>query len=67
VAALDASARPRVVLALVLLPFELAFWLGFASPFGPPFGLARPALAFQGPFAPGAHRGSTASRAAADR
>ncbi len=27
-----------------LLPFELAFWIGFALPFGPPFGLARTIL-----------------------
>ena len=25
----------------VLLPFEIAFWIGFALPFGPPFGIAR--------------------------
>ena len=27
-----------------LLPFELAFWIGFALPFGPPLGLARTIL-----------------------
>jgi len=29
------------VLALVLLPFEFAFWIGFALPFGPPLGVVR--------------------------
>jgi hypothetical protein len=28
----------------LLLPFELAFWIGFALPFGPPFGIARTIL-----------------------
>jgi hypothetical protein len=36
--------RLGTVLALVLLPFELVFWIGFALPFGPPLGLARVAL-----------------------
>jgi len=27
-----------------LLPFEFAFWIGFALPFGPPFGIARTIL-----------------------
>jgi hypothetical protein len=27
-----------------LLPFELAFWIGFALPFGPLLGTARTAL-----------------------
>ena len=31
-------------LSHVLLPFELAFWIGFALPFGPPLGMARTAL-----------------------
>jgi hypothetical protein len=31
-------------LALALLPIELAFWIGFALPFGPLLGLARTAL-----------------------
>ncbi|NGZ99550.1 hypothetical protein G5V59_01760 [Nocardioides sp. W3-2-3] len=31
-------------LALDLLPVELAFWIGFALPFGPRLGLARTAL-----------------------
>jgi hypothetical protein len=30
--------------AFALLPFELAFWIGFALPFGPPLGIARTAL-----------------------
>jgi len=34
--------RPAGVrLATVLLPFEFAFWIGFALPFGPVFGAAR--------------------------
>lgn len=32
------------VLAVALLPFELAFWIGFALPFGPLLGLARAIL-----------------------
>ena len=32
------------VLAVALLPCELAFWIGFALPFGPPLGLARAIL-----------------------
>lgn len=28
----------------VLLPVELAFWIGFALPFGPPLGIARTVL-----------------------
>jgi hypothetical protein len=28
----------------LLLPFELAFWIGFALPFGPPLGIARTIL-----------------------
>jgi hypothetical protein len=28
----------------VLLPFEFACWIGFALPFGPPFGIARTIL-----------------------
>ena len=31
-------------LALALLPFEFAFWIGFALPFGPVAGLARTVL-----------------------
>jgi hypothetical protein len=36
--------RAGAVLALALLPLELAFWIGFALPFGPPLGLARAIL-----------------------
>jgi hypothetical protein len=37
--------RPAgTVLALALLPFEFAFWIGFALPFGPLLGLARTIL-----------------------
>ena len=28
------------VISYVLLPFEFAFWIGFALPFGPPLGIA---------------------------
>ena len=28
----------------LLLPFEFAYWIGFALPFGPPLGIARTAL-----------------------
>ena len=31
-------------LALALLPFEIVFWIGFALPFAPPFGIARTVL-----------------------
>ena len=31
-------------LALALLPFEIVFWLGFALPFAPPFGIVRTVL-----------------------
>jgi hypothetical protein len=36
--------RAGPVLALVLLPIEFVFWIGFALPFGPVFGLARTVL-----------------------
>jgi hypothetical protein len=32
------------VASYVLLPFEFAFWIGFALPFGPPFGIVRTLL-----------------------
>ena len=32
------------LLSLVVLPFEFAFWIGFALPFGPPLGIARTVL-----------------------
>jgi hypothetical protein len=38
----DVSFAPA--LAHALLPFELAFWIGFALPFGPPLGIARTVL-----------------------
>ena len=31
-------------LSYVLLPFEFAFWIGFALPFGPPLGIVRTVL-----------------------
>jgi hypothetical protein len=36
--------RTSRVLAVALLPIELAFWIGFALPLGPPLGLARAIL-----------------------
>ncbi len=33
--------RAGIVLALVLLPVEIAFWIGFALPFGPPLAVVR--------------------------
>ena len=36
--------RAGAVLAIALLPLELAFWLGFALPLGPVAGLARTAM-----------------------
>ena len=36
------------ILALVLLPIELVFWIGFRLPFGPPLGAARTALVIIG-------------------
>ncbi|MBT2498812.1 hypothetical protein J7E25_06865 [Agromyces sp. ISL-38] len=36
------------ILALVLLPIELVFWIGFRLPFGPPLGAARTALVITG-------------------
>jgi hypothetical protein len=35
------GAPHAAALGYVLLPFELAFWIGFALPFGPPLGIAR--------------------------
>jgi hypothetical protein len=35
--------RPGVVLSWLLLPAELALWIGFDLPLGPPLGLARSA------------------------
>ena len=32
--------------AIMLLPFEFAYWVGFALPFGPPLGIARTVLLF---------------------
>jgi hypothetical protein len=34
--------------ALVLLPFEFVFWIGFRLPFGPPLGLTRTVLVIAG-------------------
>ena len=38
----DNAAAPA--LSYALLPFEFAFWIGFALPFGPPLGIARTIL-----------------------
>jgi hypothetical protein len=35
-------------LGLALLPLELAFWIGFALPFGPPLGILRTVLSLPG-------------------
>jgi hypothetical protein len=35
-------------LSLALLPFEFSYWLGFALPFGPIFGVVRTALVVAG-------------------
>jgi hypothetical protein len=35
------GSRAGTVLALVLLPVEFAFWIGFALPFGPPLAVVR--------------------------
>ena len=38
------GAPHAVTASHALLPFELAFWIGFALPLGPPLGLARTVL-----------------------
>ena len=38
------DAPGAALLSLVLLPFELTFWIGFALPAGPPLGIARTVL-----------------------
>jgi hypothetical protein len=40
--------RPGAIIALALLPLELAFWIGFALPFGLMMGVGRTALIFLG-------------------
>jgi hypothetical protein len=40
------EAPHAALLSLLLLPFEMVFWIGFALPFGPPVGIARVVLAF---------------------
>lgn len=39
-----AEQRTGLWLALALLPFEIVFWVGFALPFAPPFGITRTVL-----------------------
>lgn len=41
-----ADAPGTKAVAIALLPFELAYWVGFALPFGPPLGIARTILLF---------------------
>lgn len=41
-----ADAPGTKALALALLPFEFAYWVGFALPLGPPLGIARTVLVF---------------------
>ena len=43
-AALIGGAPRSTTLAMALLPFELAFWIGFALPLGPVLGIARTVL-----------------------
>ncbi len=38
------DAPHAALLSYLLLPFELAYWIGFALPFGPLLGIARVAL-----------------------
>jgi hypothetical protein len=40
------DARQAAALSNALLPFEFAFWIGFALPFGPLLGLVRTVLVF---------------------
>jgi hypothetical protein len=53
--------RRGAILTLALLPIELAFWIGFALPFGLALGLARTALVLLG--RPAFGRGPTEPRA----
>lgn len=39
-----ADAPCATIISLALVPFEFAFWIGFALPFGPPVGIARVVL-----------------------
>jgi hypothetical protein len=41
-----AGAPGTKAVALVLLPFEFIYWIGFSLPFGPPLGIARTVLLF---------------------
>lgn len=41
-----ADAPGTKALAIALLPFEFAYWVGFALPLGPPLGIARTVLLF---------------------
>jgi hypothetical protein len=41
-----ADAPGTKAFAIALLPFEFAYWVGFALPFGPPLGIARTVLLF---------------------
>ena len=41
-----ADAPGTKAFAILLLPFEFVYWIGFALPFGPPLGIARTVLLF---------------------
>ncbi len=41
-----ADAPGTKAFSIALLPFEFAYWVGFALPFGPPLGIARTVLLF---------------------
>lgn len=47
-ALLWARRRPGPLLSFALLPAELAYWIGFALPFGPILGIARVVLVVAG-------------------
>ena len=41
-----AGAPGTKAFAILILPFELVYWIGFALPFGPPLGIVRTVLLF---------------------
>jgi hypothetical protein len=43
---IQADAPGTKAFAIALLPFEFAYWVGFALPFSPPLGIARTVLLF---------------------
>lgn len=54
--------RAGPVLAIVLLPIELVFWIGFALPLGPVWGLARTVLGGHRDEAPRCDEGMSGDR-----